>query len=87
MALSQEDLAAIAALVDSRVQAAAPPAAPVVEDSPDVAARKAAEPVYYVHLADGRVVESQDNSSTHMDGVQVIGRYAKGEDTTEVAPS
>jgi hypothetical protein len=42
-----------------------------------------AGPTYYVHLADGSVIESKDSGSTHManaDGSQVavIGRYQKG---------
>jgi hypothetical protein len=42
-----------------------------------------AGPKYYVHLADGSVVESYDSASTHManaDGTQVavIGRYQMG---------
>jgi hypothetical protein len=40
-------------------------------------------PTYYVHLADGTVVESKDSASTHQDvdgvSVAVIGRYLKGE--------
>jgi hypothetical protein len=49
--------------------------------APDVAPD--AGPEYYVHLADGSVVESYDSGSTHMpnakgEPVAVIGRYQKG---------
>jgi hypothetical protein len=34
---------------------------------------------FYVHLADGRVIETGDSTATHIDGVQVIGRYRIGD--------
>lgn len=78
MALTQEDLELLGSFIDQKIAASvpAPPQAP--PDDPDTAIRKEAEPWYYVHLADGRVVESQDSSSTHMDDMMVIGRYQKG---------
>lgn len=41
-------------------------------------------PMFYVHLANGEVVESRDSSSTHVansegEPIQVIGRYQKGQ--------
>lgn len=77
--------------LDSKVAAAvgdAVPATPEPADrasvvgTPDVDPE--AGPAYYVHLADGSVVESKDSQSTHMPNaegvpVQVIGRYQKGE--------
>lgn len=42
-----------------------------------------AGPLFWLHLADGSVVESRDSSSTHLandagESVPVIGRYQKG---------
>lgn len=79
MALTAEDLQALGDFIDARVAAAVQKAttpAPVV-DAPDVAATKEAAPWYFVHLADGRVVETQDSSSTVMDNLAVIGRFPK----------
>ena len=47
------------------------------------AEEEAAKPKeYYVHLADGNVVqlsqEDADNAGTHYDGVQVIAKYEVG---------
>jgi hypothetical protein len=76
MALTAEDLDQIKALMASQAPAEAPAPAKVRDES-DRMMEAAAEvpPTYYVHLADGRVLESLDSSSTHVDGVQVIGRY------------
>jgi hypothetical protein len=76
MALTAEDLEQIKALMASQAPAEAP-AAPKVRDESDRMTEAAADvpPAYYVHLADGRVLESNDSASTHIDGVQVIGRY------------
>lgn len=82
MALTQEDLEMLGQFIDQKIQVATQnvmTVPPVVEDSPDVAFRKESEPWYYVHLADGRVLETQDSSATHMEGMAVIGRYPKGE--------
>lgn len=78
MALTAEDLQQLGDFVKAQVAeavAATQPKAP--EDAPDVAATKEAAPWYFVHLADGRVVETQDSSSTVMDNLAVIGRFPK----------
>jgi len=82
MALTPEDLSALASLIDQKVTAAvdavkadvgAVTATPAVED-----AVKAIE--YYVHLADGNVVKlpADQAATTHVDGVAVIGKYQVG---------
>jgi hypothetical protein len=80
MALTPEDLAQIKELFSSQPVPAAP--AEPTKGQPDPANSLEAAPVYYVHLADGQVLESQDSASTHMDvsgvSVQVIGRFLKG---------
>lgn len=84
MPFTAEDLQQLGEFVDAKVRAAvgeatAPPAPP--PDDPAVAVTKEAAPYYYVHLADGKVLESQDSASTHMDVdgilVPVIGRYLR----------
>ena|SRR5271154_4327898 len=88
MPFTQDDLAQLATFVRTEVQTAvsafqdAKPAATAADRAsvvgvPDVAPD--AGPMYWVHLADGSVIESYDSGSTHVDvggvGVQVIGRY------------
>ena len=96
MALDASDLEKLGQFIESKItglrqeltgqiaDATAP--APVDRASqvgvPDVSPE--AGPTFYVHLADGQVIESQDSASTHMPGpdgtpVQVIGRYQKGQ--------
>jgi hypothetical protein len=90
MALSQEDLASLGAFIDSRIAASAPVPAPVSDTVPDRVSQVGkpdvdpeAGPLYYVHLADGSVVESYDSASTHIESngktLLVIGRYQVGE--------
>jgi hypothetical protein len=59
------------------------PAVPENHGEPDPANSLEGAPFYYVHLANGDVMESQDSASTHVDvdgvSVAVIGRYLKGE--------
>ena len=62
---SPEDLAALKAMFG-------PAAAPAEPEAPPPPAE------FYVHLADGRVIETGDSTSTHIDNVQVIGRYPIG---------
>jgi hypothetical protein len=84
MGFSPEEMEQLAGLIGNVVDAkmaeknvvTAPDPVP---DDPETALRKASEPWYFVHLADGRVIESQDSASTQMEGVQVIGRFPKGE--------
>jgi hypothetical protein len=71
--LSDEDKKDVAQLIAAAMQSAAPAATPVPEPE------HVPSPEFYVHLADGRVIETEDGQSTHMDGVMVIGRYPKGE--------
>jgi len=73
MALTQEDLAQIAEMMKGMQAQAAPVAPEPVSPEP-------APAEYYVHLADGRVIQTGDSSSTHIDGVQVIGRYPMSEE-------
>jgi hypothetical protein len=89
MSFSPEDLAQLgeflAAQVDEKVTAAV---ADVRKDlgtevpaKPPVAGSQAAdaEVEYYVHLADGKVVTMPQNEvASHVDGVQVIGKYRIG---------
>jgi hypothetical protein len=101
MALTQEDLEALAGFIEGKVkdvagelisQAKADVEAAAegnavqnrvsVVGKPDVDPE--AGPQYYVHLANGKVIESYDSASTHMsdpdsgDQVAVIGRYQIG---------
>jgi hypothetical protein len=88
MALTAEDLAAIAGALKPMVEdivsdrVAAQPKATENHGEPDAANSLDGAPVYYVHLANGNVIETQDAGSTHMDvdgeSVQVIGRFQKG---------
>jgi hypothetical protein len=90
MALEQSDFAqlgqfisqAVATELDKR-EAEKPVAPPVEPPKVDDANRMDDEaPTYYVHLANGEVLESKDSGSTHMDvdgvSVLVIGRYPMG---------
>lgn len=75
MALTPEDLAQIAEMLKSQQPAPEP-----VAESPTPAPAE-----YYVHLADGRVLQTGDSASTNIDGVQVIGRYPMSEDAKVAA--
>jgi photosystem II stability/assembly factor-like uncharacterized protein len=98
MALTPEDLAALADVVDQRIdkklgehteaQAAEQETAKAANAQEEYALKAGipdvdptAGPTYYVHLANGDVIETQDSGATHMtvDGetVAVIGRYQK----------
>jgi hypothetical protein len=88
MALTPEDLEVLASLIDSGIKKVIDdrpvPAAPAENHGqPDAANSTENAPVYYVHLANGEVIETKDSASTHMDrdgvSVAVIGRYPKGE--------
>lgn len=91
MALTQEDLAALAQFIDNKLDAretarASRPQTPAeraaVVGTPDVDPQ--AGPDYWVHLADGSVLVSKDSQSTHMESngetCLVIGRYLKAEE-------
>jgi len=87
MALSQEDLQALAGLIDSKIEAAKAdmaPAAPAPEVNAEAQNQPENQPDYYVHLADGSVFVTKDSGSSHMENPdtgkteQVIGRYAVG---------
>jgi hypothetical protein len=101
MAFTQEDLAALAQMVgqtvDQKLQAHAA-SQPQGQNAPATDPKKdytrlagvpdtdpTAGPTYYVHLANGDVIETQDSGATHMtvDGetVAVIGRYQKDSET------
>ena len=93
MALTPEDLAALAGIIDDKVKAAvsgqvadavtaATTPQPSTNDEPQNQPEN--QPDYYVHLADGTVITTKDSQSTHMENpetgeaVQVIGRFPKG---------
>lgn len=81
MALSEEELQQLAEYMAARQpQPESQPENTVAQTGrPDVDPE--AGPTYYVHLANGDVIESKDSGATHMgvDGetVAVIGRYQK----------
>jgi hypothetical protein len=86
MSLTQEDLAALSALMDQKIHAAESrgpaPAEPVNRESQVGKAEVPfdAGPLYYLHLANGAVLTSHDSSSTHMPGDDgstqpIIGRF------------
>jgi hypothetical protein len=93
MALTEEDFKALGKFIESKVegvfQAKAdepkPEATPeqVAQDRVSVVGKPdtdpEAGPEFWVHLADGEVIKSFDSSSTHVNGVLVIGRYQVGE--------
>jgi len=93
MALTEEDFAALGKFIESKVegvfQAKADQPAPeptpeqVAQDRVSVVGKPdvdpEAGPEFYIHLADGEVIKSFDSSSTHVNGVLVIGRYQVGE--------
>jgi photosystem II stability/assembly factor-like uncharacterized protein len=81
MALTQEDLAALAGFIGSEVEKhlqASKPAEPTPEEKAQTAANEQrlkagvpdvdpeAGPEYYVHLANGDVITTKDSGSTHM---------------------
>ena len=78
--LTQEELDQIKAMMQADKPEEKPVEAPAVDNANRIDDEA---PTYYVHLADGQVIESKDSGSTHMDvdgqSVLVIGRYAKGE--------
>lgn len=91
-AIAGELAPVVESLVQTEIQKvrgteSAPVASPAAEESPKgtVNPENSLEnaPEYWVHLANGDVVRSQDSGSTHVtvDGTQVavIGRYPVGE--------
>jgi hypothetical protein len=93
MALTAEDLAALGALIDSKVSdavsgqvasAVAEATTPQPQTNDEPQNQPENQPDWYVHLSNGKVIESKDSQSTHMqdpdtgEAVVVIGRYAKG---------
>jgi hypothetical protein len=94
MALTQEDLSALASFVKTEVEnAVSTVRADLASRVPEAADRASvvgvpdvdpeAGPEFYIHLADGTITRSHDSQSTHMPGedgeqVQVIGRYQVG---------
>lgn len=93
MALTQEDLAQLGEFIDSKIKSAvgehvdsavteATTPKPQTNDEPQNQPEN--QPDFYVHLSNGKVVESKDSQSTHMEdpetgeAVLVIGRYPKG---------
>lgn len=85
MPLTQEDLAALAGLMDQKIHAALQQGPAQAADRetqvgvPDVAFD--AGPLYYLHLANGKTLISYDSASTHMADPDngstqaIIGRY------------
>lgn len=93
MALTPEDIAALGEVIDSKIKAAvedhvaeAVTAATTPEPSTNDEPQNQPEnqPDYYVHLSNGKVIETKDSQSTHMtdpdtgEAVMVIGRFPKG---------
>lgn len=80
MALSAEELQQIAEFMKANQPAApeAPAPAPLSVDRVEA-------PWFYVHLSDGRVLETQDSQSTVVDGKTVIGRYQMSPEDTAAA--
>jgi hypothetical protein len=84
MALTPEDLELLGSFIDKKIAGAAPAASDRTAKvgTPDVDPE--AGPLYWIHLADGSVLESHDSGSTHMLSGSgktelVIGRFLKGE--------
>jgi len=73
----------IQALIDKAVRDALAANASAVAPEPESPPPPPAE--YYVHLADGRVLQTGDSSSTQIDGVEVIGRYRMSAEAQEAA--
>lgn len=93
MPFTPEDLAALGGFIEQKIssalsataQAPAPTVEPVPRESqvgvPDVPFD--AGPLYYIHLANGEVIQSHDSASTHLADSegrtqQVIGRFQMG---------
>lgn len=55
------------------------------EPAPEAVSPPPAPAEYWVHLADGRVLETGDSGSTHIDGVLVIGRYPMSDSAREAS--
>lgn len=94
MALTPEDITALGELLDTKIDAKLGAQAESQKTTEAANAEKdyartagvpdvdpTAGPTYYVHLANGDVVESQNAGATHMsvgdETVQVIGRWEK----------
>lgn len=95
MALTQEDLAALGAFIDQKIHAAIQEPEPREQTAADRASQVGvpdvpfdAGPLFYLHLANGDVIQSHDSASTHLradDGStqQIIGRYEVPADLPE----
>jgi hypothetical protein len=80
MAFTEEELEQIKALMASNQ-----PATPQGPPAPEPTVDRVQAPWYYVHLADGRVLETQDSQSTNIEGKAVIGRYAMSPEDSAAA--
>lgn len=80
MAFTPEELEQIKALMQANAPVV-PQAAPPSPPTPD----RVAAPWFYVHLADGRVLETQDSQSTVVDDKAVIGRYPMSDADAQAA--
>jgi hypothetical protein len=96
MPLTQEDLEALGGLIDKKISAAVGDVETRLNDSVTQATtpqrqtndepqnQPENQPDFYVHLANGKVIETKDSQSTHIEdpetgeAVMVIGRYPKG---------
>ena len=90
MALSAEELQQVLDAIKGQVPPEPSPEAAQAQADADYSRQAGhpdvdpeAGPTYYVHLANGNVIESKDSGATHVeqDGetVDVIGRYQKHE--------
>jgi hypothetical protein len=89
MAFTPEDLQALSSLIDSKISeqvgaAVTEATTPQPQTNDEPQNQPENQPDWYVHLANGKVIESKDSQSTHMtdpdtgEAVQVIGRFPKG---------
>jgi hypothetical protein len=92
VALTQEDLAALGAFIDQKIAAATAAKPQTPEDRASVVGVAEvpfdAGPLFYLHLANGDVIQSHDSASTHIaaaDGStqQIIGRFQVPADVPE----
>lgn len=93
MAFTAEDLELLGSFIDKKITAAVESHAPAEVPAAEPLPREAqvgvpdvpfdAGPLYWIHLANGEVIQSHDSASTHMPDAEgrtqlVIGRYQAG---------
>ena len=93
MAFTSEDLELLGSFIDKKITAAVESHVPAEVPAPEPLPREAlvgvpdvpfdAGPLFWVHLANGEVIQSHDSASTHLADAEgrtqlVIGRYPVG---------